>query len=123
MSNHIRIFILVALLGLGLAGSIPARHAQARTTGVIEVNLGIAHAIRKALKRANPGDILNVHAGTYNEAVNITKNNITLQSAGDGTVVVDAGCGSEAAIQMNADGIIVKGLTVRGGIEYTISAV
>jgi parallel beta-helix repeat protein len=123
MSNRIRIFTLIALLGLVLVLTPHTQQAEARTTTVIQVNPGIAHAIRKALKSANPGDTLNVHTGTYNEALNITKNNITLQSAGDGTVILDAGCGSEAAIQMNADGIIIKGLTVRGGIEYTISAV
>lgn len=78
-------------------------------------------AIRKALRQANPGDILNIHAGTYNGTVHIGKENLTLQAAGDGPVIIDAQCSAVRGVHLDADGIIVKGLTVRGATEYAIS--
>lgn len=121
--NHARLALVPLIaLTLVLLGSIasPAQAQPARAPGsVIEVYPG-NKAIRKALLAAQPGDILNVHTGTYLERIAITKANITLRAAGDGPVVLDAQCNAVAALKLNAENITVKGLTVRGGTFFAI---
>jgi len=45
--------------------------------------------ITKALSLANPGDTINIAAGTYSETVVITQNNITIIGADSGTTIID----------------------------------
>lgn len=113
---------LLVVLALMLGSNIPPALAQTnRAPGAtIQVFPG-TRAIRKALRHANPGDVLNIHTGKYRESVHITKANVTLQAAGDGKVIVDAQCNAVRGIHLDAEGIIVKGLTVRGATEYAIS--
>lgn len=112
------ILALMLLLGSNVQ---PAYAQKMRAPGAtIQVFPG-TKAIRKALRQANPGDILNIHAGKYKEAVHITKANVTLQAAGDGKVIVDGQCNAVRGIHLDAEGIVVKGLTVRGAMEYAIS--
>lgn len=123
-----RFYCRYALMGLAMlvvmataqsAGVVYAeRGAQPRA--MIEVFPG-PRALHKALRHANPGDVLNIHAGTYNEAVNVKKDNLTLQAAGDGTVIVDGQCNAQKTVNLDAEGITVKGLTVRGASEYDIN--
>ena len=47
------------------------------TGGIIEVRDG--QSIQKAVAKANPGDLIRVYPGTYNETVYIDKDNISLQ--------------------------------------------
>ncbi len=111
-------FSIVILLTLTLIVSTGAVSAAPRAT--IQVFPG-TKALRKALRQANPGDVLNIHAGTYNENLRIKKANLTLQSAGDGTVTVDGQCAETSVINMLAEGVTIKGLNVRGGLFYTIN--
>ncbi len=123
MSNVTRALALVLVMGLAIAIFSQTVQVQARVASpnaVIEVYPGV-NAIRKALKNANPGDTLNIHVGTYNEAVNVKKANITLRSAGDGEVIIDPQCNAVTGINMNAEGITIKGLTVRGATFYAIN--
>lgn len=115
---------LVAIIAfaLVLVSSLaqPVRAQPSRAPGaIIEVYPG-DKPIRKALRNANPGDILNLHTGTYPEKVVISKDNITLRAAGDGPVILDPNCNAVAALTLNAEGITVKGLTVRGGTFFAI---
>ncbi len=91
-----------------------AAPGSART--VIEVFPG-RHALAKAISHAHAGDVLNIHAGTYKEHVQVSKRNLTLQAAGDGKVTVDAGCRANATIFITANGVTVNGLTVQGAAE------
>jgi parallel beta-helix repeat protein len=44
----------------------------------------------------------------------VTDDNLTLQAAGDGTVTVDATCTASTTIQVNSDGVTIRGLRVIG---------
>lgn len=116
----LRFVRLGALLLLVLAATVYGQ-AQAKSPNtIIQVNPG-SNAIKKALKHANPGDTLSIHAGTYHEAVRVKKPNLTLKAAGDGTVVIDAQCNAVTALNLEAEGITIQGLTVRGATFYDIN--
>ena len=99
-----------------LAAALPAVAAAARSRTVIEVFPG-RHALAKAIAHAQPGDVLNIHAGTYKGRVQVSTANLTLQAAGDGKVIVDARCRANDAIFITANGVTVNGLTVQGAAE------
>jgi parallel beta-helix repeat protein len=105
-------FVVVAVAGLAMVAG-PAGMAGARTRTIIEVFPG-PNAIRSAIGSAVPGDVLNIHAGTYEEFFDVDVAGITLQSAGDGTVTVDGGCRTSVVIDVVADNVSVIGLTVTG---------
>ncbi len=109
------VFAVALIAAIALVGS-PV-HAASNT--IIQVAPG-NKAIRKALKKANPGDVLNIHAGTYNEFVTVKKANVTLQAAGDGAAIIDAQCSAQDTIELGAEGITIKGLTIKGAEEYSI---
>lgn len=113
---------LAAFMAVPALGIVGQAHAKTTTAphAVIQVNPG-PHAIRKALKSANPGDVLNIHTGTYVESVRVKKPNVTLQAAGDGPVIVDAQCDSVTTINLEREGITIKGLMVRGATYYAIN--
>ena len=122
MSRFAICALVLLILAIGAVQVKAARATASRPAATIQVFPG-ANAIRKALKNANPGDTLNIHAGTYNEAVRVRKDNLTLESAGDGEVIVDNECNSDTTINLEAEGITIKGLTVRGAGEYDINII
>src|SRR4029079_9003588 len=85
-------FAVLMVAAMAMARSPAAAAPRARRT-VIEVFPGPS-AIRNAVASANPGDTLNIHAGTYTERVSVNVQDLTLRSAGDGDVTVDQGCQS-----------------------------
>jgi parallel beta-helix repeat protein len=115
-----RIRICQLFFGLALAAVfLPYGPVRAAPHATIQVFPG-TRAIRKALREANPGDVLNIHAGMYSETLEISKNKLTLQAAGDGKVIVDGQCLATSVITINAEGTIIRGLKVRGGAYYSI---
>src|SRR4030095_8259012 len=89
LSMKMRIRICQLFFGLALAAVFfPYGPVRAAPHETIHVFPG-TRAIRKALREANPGDVLNIHAGMYSETLEISKNKLTLQAAGDGKVIVD----------------------------------
>lgn len=84
----------------------------------IHVNPGPA-ALQTAIDNASPGDTLRVHAGTYGETIQIEK---PLRIIGDGTALVtlDGGCTSDATVELSADQVKVKKLTIKGGSYYAV---
>jgi len=121
--------VLVAM-ALAVSSALPASAAAAAATArahagaghvqrpgsIIEVFPG-RHAIKKALAIAQPGDVLNIHAGTYKEHVTVSTPDVTLQSNGDEKVIVDARCNANYTIFVTANGVTIDGLTVQGAAE------
>jgi parallel beta-helix repeat protein len=94
--------------------------AQARGFGeTIEVYPS-PRAIRKALREAEEGDILNIHAGTYGH-FKVKVAGVLLKPAGDGEVIVDAQCEELATVRVEAPDVTINGLTVRGGTFFAIT--
>ena len=90
---------------------------------VVEVAAeGGASALAKALASARPGDIISVHAGTYDGPFTIRASGtatqpIVLRAAGDGAVVMNGpgykGEGGPACLQIDGSHVYVTGLDVR----------
>jgi parallel beta-helix repeat protein len=76
------------------------------------------NTIQSAVNAAHPGDNIKVFAGTYNEAVSITKNDIDLFAVGrPGDVRIQAPAGADIAVNVagGAKDVDIVGFTVVGG--------
>jgi parallel beta-helix repeat protein len=82
------------------------------------VEPGPGTPVQDAIDTAGPGDTLRLAAGTYPEAIVIDK---PLRLEGR-NAVIDGGCAASTAVQIAADAVTVRKLTVRGGSFYTIDA-
>jgi parallel beta-helix repeat protein len=76
------------------------------------------HTITSALQAAEPGDTIRVHPGTYQEAIDITTNDITLEGVNASAVIqAPASLASNefALVQVKgATGVTIQGLTIEG---------
>jgi parallel beta-helix repeat protein len=97
---------------IAFGASRNAATVSAATRNTIEVYPG-RHALSKALSNVHAGDILNIHAGTYPEAVTISKR-VRLQAAGDGVVTVDGQCQTRFTITVQHNGVVIDGLRIVG---------
>jgi parallel beta-helix repeat protein len=104
---------IAAAVTLALCLALVPGVGQAASSDVIEVFPG-PNAINNALDVAQPGDILNIHAGTYSERVNVDVANVTLRSAGDGQVTVDGMCTASTTVDVLAERVTLQGLRVIG---------
>lgn len=89
MKKRISVGLAVAMVACLTAGSVGA------ATLDVYPGTGTYPTIQSAVDAALSGDVINVHAGTYNESVMVDntqsgKNNLTIQSAGDGVVTLDS---------------------------------
>src|SRR6266540_1514844 len=98
-----------------LAAPGPARASPSTT---IEVFPG-PNAIATALQQAQPGDTLNVHAGTYPEHLAVGVQDVTIEAAGDGRVTVDGGCQGSTFFVVT-DGVTIDGLSIVGGDFFNV---
>ncbi|MBS3765808.1 right-handed parallel beta-helix repeat-containing protein [Candidatus Bipolaricaulota bacterium] len=101
--------IFVVVLSVALLGSLATNAAE------LAVPEDYSH-IWTAVEAANPGDTIVLAEGVYEGSVAITKDNITIKSAGDPENTTFKGTIS----LQNASGLVVDGLTITGagnGIE------
>lgn len=72
--------------------------------------------IQYAVDQASPGDTIIVAAGTYSEAVNVTKAGLTIQGAGVGATIVDVtgkAVQSNIGVYVGAANVTLRGFTVQ----------
>jgi parallel beta-helix repeat protein len=114
-STALAVLMVLCISGVASASAAAARSGPDRPRSDIDVYPG-PNAISKAIAAAHPGDILRIHAGTYPESPTVPsgKDDLTLEGAGDGTATVDGGCATGKTIQVQADGVTVRGLRVVG---------
>lgn len=104
--------VLVLLGALGPPGPV---HAS-----TIEVFPG-PNAISNAIASAKAGDTIKVHAGKYFDPIMIGKR-VKLVKFGDGAVILKGDCRFDTAmIDIRADNVTVKGMTVKGAAFYAIT--
>ena len=124
-----KIFILLLVVGL-LFAVAPTKQAQAGTLDVCPTCTYTT--INDAITAANPGDIINVGSGTYNENLYITKA-LTLRgpNAGVSAGVTPGTRGPEAVIRslsnfysiyIPSDNVTIDGFTIDGSGMPTPSA-
>jgi nitrous oxidase accessory protein len=101
---------LLLVLLLGLAGRGPART-------IVVAPAGDVATIAAALRLAHPGDTVVVTAGVYHEPrLDVT---VPVTILGRGEAVLD-GDGAHEVLRLRADGITVRGLTIRNvGVSFT----
>ena len=74
---------------------------------------GCFATIQGAINASNPGDQINVQPGTYNEDVNVNKNNLRVIGAGAGSTNIRGPIGGPGAtVQISANNVTVAGFTV-----------
>ena len=73
--------------------------------------------ITEALDAADDGDVIYVGPGTYEEEVEVEKDDITLLGAGPGKTIIDAG-GEYAALTLAGDDCTVEGFSLTGGESH-----
>jgi nitrous oxidase accessory protein NosD len=105
----------LALVGGILAATLalPAAPAMA---AVQPRRIDVFHSpgsLGRAIDRARPGDVLRVHRGRYREVLVIDVP-ITVKAVGRGRVIVDGRCRTGVVIDVQSDGVTLKGLTVQG---------
>lgn len=100
--------------GEGMVGTIVVGDGGAPppvdTAPVLHVPAGYP-TIAAAVASAAPGSVVRVAAGVYAEAVEVATPGLTIEGVGD--VVLDGGYRREIGIAGRADGLLVKGVTVR----------
>jgi len=101
-----------------LAGSLVLVAAAPAAARRIVIAPGPGTPVQDAIDAAGPGDTLRLTDGTYPEAIVIDK---PLKVEGR-NAVIDGGCVASTAVQIAADAVTLRKLTIRGGSFYTIDA-
>ena len=70
-------------------------------------------SIQAAVDGSEPGDLVLIEAGTYNEAVVVRVNDITIRGTDRNSVILDGKDEIENGITVSADGVAVENLTLR----------
>jgi hypothetical protein len=73
-------------------------------------------AIQKAINRADGGDTLRIHGGTYPETIEVDKR-LTLKGV-DGRPLINGRCDAQSTIEAQSNRVALKHLSVRGGDQY-----
>jgi len=120
--------ILGFLLIVNLAGLVQAADANQTSNGsslIVETVQNLSanssnittivlsgESIQAAIQASLPGNVIEVHSGTYHETINVTKRLVIRGvDVGGGLPVVDAG-GKDSAINISADGVQLENLEV-----------
>jgi len=126
MKNRL-LFFLIGVLFLGLNPTLNARTLEVEQfpPGGVHVRGDIYPTIQAAIDDASDGDTINIHTGTYDEALNIEDfNGLTLNGVEDRTTIIiqpsttlpwnvgGYGTSRQAAIRVvNATGVVLQGMT------------
>jgi hypothetical protein len=70
-----------------------------------------AHALQRAVDRAEPGDTLKLRFGHYRDPVEIDKP-LTIRASREGGVVIDGECQRQSMITVTAPDVVIKGIQV-----------
>ncbi|MCD6163719.1 MAG: right-handed parallel beta-helix repeat-containing protein [candidate division Zixibacteria bacterium] len=107
---------LATAIGAAAGGPDPTNsYVIERVSGEFYVGPGMT--IQAAIDAASDGDIINVLAGTYAEALNIPTNNLSIIGAGRSLVAIDAGGLSgfnNSGIYVAGNAVTLQGFTFTG---------
>jgi parallel beta-helix repeat protein len=92
----------------------------------VDVFPGDGTPLQDAIDDAEAGDVLRLHAGTFFEAVAVTKpltlvgNVGAYRKGGPTAVAIDGGCSELAAVSVQSDDVRIKGLRIFGGTFFGV---
>lgn len=103
--------LLAALAACGGGSSHPANS----TDNALSVGQGKQFTtISAAVKAAKPGDLILVYPGVYDEAVNVTTDNLTIRGTDRNSVILDGQFTQTNGIRvLGANGVTVQNMTAR----------
>ena len=111
------ILIIGVLLTTAVPLSIVSKAEASPATIYVPDNYS---TIQAAVNAASPGDTIIVRDGTYTENINISKDNLTIQSEnGAETTIVQAPDGNNHMFEIHANYVEISGLTVKGAPGYS----
>lgn len=91
----------------------------AATGGGATINVPDDHAtIQEAVDAASPGDLILIAPGTYEEAVDVETEDLTIRGLDRNEVILDGGFELENGIRVLADGVAVENMTAQ---NYTVN--
>lgn len=108
-----------------LAALVVLAAAPAARAATLAVPSATYPTIQSAVRAAGNGDVVQVAAGTYDEAVDLTVNRFTFTLAGagaDSTVISSAGVsapGGASTVKIGGNSATVQGFTITGGTAWT----
>lgn len=74
------------------------------------IRQGDSESVQSAVNRASSGDKIFLQPGTFNESVTVSTGSVTLQGAGEGTLING---GSSNGIDVSSDRVLIKELSVK----------
>ncbi|MDX3094738.1 right-handed parallel beta-helix repeat-containing protein [Streptomyces sp. ME19-03-3] len=88
-----------------------------------KISVRAGESIQAAVDRAQPGQVIDIAAGTYHESVQISTPRLTLRGAGTGTVISPGKKGStENACAKAGEGICVTGTAQKKASDVTLES-
>lgn len=111
------LFAVVLVLSFSLMAAVPAAAEDTITVGPSGCSYT---SIQAAIDAASPNDTINVEPGTYLETIDVTKNNLIIQSvSGDpSNTIIDAnGADSPVVTIADCSGVTLSGFTITGAQE------
>ena len=109
--------LAILLLSISFLAQLPPR---ARAATVRQVPSDEYPTIQAAVNVADPGDIIEVSPGVYNESV-IVETALTIIGQDKSTTIVD-GSGGGYAFWLGTDGVTIRGFTMRDCSNYGVIA-
>jgi hypothetical protein len=102
-----RAFCIAAVLVAAVVGCDSER-------GPIIIDVDPSASIQAAVDRAQPGDMVLLAPGVYNESVEVVTDDLVIRGADRNEVILDGGTELENGIVVRSNGVAVENLTVRG---------
>jgi parallel beta-helix repeat protein len=112
----------IALI-IGVSVLLPSLVFALRFDGVVEASPGVIRVpqdyttIQAAINAANPGDTIQVAAGTYYERLTVNKNKLTIRGEDVDTAIIDGGGGNSGwgIVNLQSSYVNFSGFTVQNG--------